>query len=391
MVTFCFDKLAAQGVGYPNLATWHAQPYTKEWRQFDQHYPRVVPLRLLMYLKRIGLPWAVETVDNIQHDAFYPVALGWFDFNFDYIQAMSSQVHDLLKKHQIRILFYYHEGDNPMRIKHRLDDLIKKHHLPDNCYIFISANTVADQLENFIYFPDHELFFGYVNREQNSVSPTDKKQHEFTLLSRTHKAWRASVVSDLWREGILNNSIWSYGLVNDSTDEGEDPIEALSDPVWAKARQDFINGAPYSCDEFDSKKQNDHHEVNTRLYQESYCHIVLETHFDADQSNGTFLTEKTFKCIKYKQPFVIVGPPGSLQALRECGYQVFDHAIDNSYDNIIDNNQRWKAVKSAIKEIKQRHNLDKWFKSCQSDVQHNKELFQSRDKLAVNSLLKRLS
>jgi hypothetical protein len=43
--------------------------------------------------------------------------------------------------------------------------------------------------------------------------------------------------------------------------------------------------------------------------------LCLETHFDADQSGGAFLTEKTFKPIKHGQMFFVAGPAGSLQTV----------------------------------------------------------------------------
>ena len=116
---------------------------------------------------------------------------------------------------------------------------------------------------------------------------------------------------------------------------------------------------------------------------------MLETHFDADGSGGAFLTEKTFKAIKHGQPFIIVGCPGSLAALRELGYKTFDHAIDNSYDTIQDNTQRWLAVKSAISKLKSQ-NLDTWFDSCRSDIEHNQHLFCSSKADRLNTLIERI-
>jgi hypothetical protein len=116
---------------------------------------------------------------------------------------------------------------------------------------------------------------------------------------------------------------------------------------------------------------------------------VLETHFDADQSGGTFLTEKTFKPIKHGQPFVIVGPAGTLAHLRKLGYRTFDHAIDNTYDTIVDNTARWQAVLNAIQTI---HNQDMltWFESCHDDVVYNQQLFCASKAQRLNTLLERL-
>jgi hypothetical protein len=136
-----------------------------------------------------------------------------------------------------------------------------------------------------------------------------------------------------------------------------------------------------------SIEQNNHHVVNDNLYSQSRCSIVLETHFDVDQSGGAFLTEKTFKPIKYGQPFVIAGGPGSLQALRDMGYRVFDNIIDNQYDTIFDNTQRYIALRNTIQQIL---NNPDFYHMCQDDVAHNQQIFEERQSTPVNNLLKEL-
>jgi hypothetical protein len=115
----------------------------------------------------------------------------------------------------------------------------------------------------------------------------------------------------------------------------------------------------------------------------------METHFDADQSGGAFLTEKTFKPIKHGQPFVIVGAPGSLKALRALGYRTFDHAIDNSYDLETDNTRRWQMTLNAIQKI-QEQDPDQWFSSCLDDILYNQQHFLRSKKDRLNNLYDKL-
>lgn len=390
MTAFCYDYIV-NGVGYPNLARHVAQPYTPGWREFDHYWPRTVPLRLHLYLNRINQPVDLVEPGDVSHFAWYPIALGWFDFDCDYFGLLSDTVRQLLRQGRCRLLFYYHEGDNPNRMRERLDAIAEQHGFTHHDYVVISANSAADQIDNFIYFPDHELFFGYLNRKQHVGDFRQiRRQHIFTAVNRTHKNWRAAVMSDLLARGLLERSLWSYNAVaNDSPEDGN-PIEVASDDQWLEHYTDFLASAPYTCDTLDAIEQNDHHHINAEL-QSSYCQIVLETHFDADQSQGTFLTEKTFKPIKFGQPFIIVGPQGSLQALRDAGYHTFDQQLDNSYDLIADNTQRYFAVRRTIEQVHSNPNLQAWFNSCSADILHNQQLFAVRHELAVNSLLKQLS
>jgi hypothetical protein len=318
------------------------------------------------------------------HGDFYTIGLGFFNFDVDYFALIPV---DVLKSNTT-ILFYYHEGDNPFDIKQRLDSLCRQHNLPDTCYQFVSGNTAANHIAGFHYFPDHELL--YWHRNQAVTAPaidSTPRAYDFTLLSRTHKWWRATVVTDLHKSGLLDNSQWSYNTVDIGDQEQDNPIEIDTLNI-RKDINTFLANAPYTCDQLSTDDHNDHHIIETNHYTNSYCNIVLETHFDADGSGGAFLTEKTFKPIKFAQPFVIVGAPGSLQALRDLGYRTFDHAIDNRYDCIQNNTLRWQAVKSAITQIKQ--NPAQLFDQCLADVQYNQQLFLSSKYNRLNSLLERL-
>jgi hypothetical protein len=376
---------------YPALAEWSARPYTAEWRQFVQHWPHTVPVELHEHCATHSFPHQLKTIkESYTQNDFYTIGLGFFNFDIDYFNLLSFDIIRALQQLNLRLLFYYHEGDNPYLIKKRLDLLCAQHNLSTECYRFVSGNTAADSIENFAWFPDHELLYWHRN---NKVMPAtvdlSPRPYDFTLLSRTHKWWRATVVTDLHRTGLLDCSQWSYNTVDIGDLEQDNPIEIdsfnrLRDDVHA-----FLAHAPYACDSQTSDQHNDHHITETVHYTDSYFNIVLETHFDADGSSGAFLTEKTFKPIKHAQPFVIVGPPGSLQALRSLGYRTFDNVIDNSYDTIQNNTQRWVAVKLIIEQIK--HDPAKYFAQCWNDIIHNQQLFLSSKYDRLNRLLERLN
>jgi hypothetical protein len=115
----------------------------------------------------------------------------------------------------------------------------------------------------------------------------------------------------------------------------------------------------------------------------------METHFDADQSGGAFLTEKTFKPIKHGQLFFIAGPAGSLQLLRKLGYRVFDGILDNSYDQEPDHTQRWLKLSKAICHA--REHLHELFHNALSDIEHNQQLFVSNKANRLNTLIKEIN
>jgi len=115
--------------------------------------------------------------------------------------------------------------------------------------------------------------------------------------------------------------------------------------------------------------------------------LVLETHLDADQSDGVFLTEKTFKPIKNAQMFVILGPAGSIKQLKKMGYKTFDMVINHSYDNIKDNTLRWDAAMREAERLIVHEHLHSMYAESKADIRHNQELFLRSKSNRLNSLL----
>ena len=80
----------------------------------------------------------------------------------------------------------------------------------------------------------------------------------------------------------------------------------------------------------------------------SFLHVVTETMFWDDR---THLTEKIFKPIVAKQPFVLVGCPNNVEYLRSYGFKTFGKWWDEGYDAITDPVERLTAVSLIIKDI----------------------------------------
>jgi len=373
---------------YPALATWQARPYTQEWREFGSHYPYTIPLRLQEYCDYHDVKINIYHIDDqLPAGTYYPIALGFFDFSIDYFSLLSPEICQKLRQDQLQILFCYHEGDNPERIKQRLDQLAEDHLMSADCYRFVSANTAAAKLPRFVYFTDFELW--YYQRNSNVAALAvhhDRRRHDFTVLNRLHKSWRATIMADLYRRSLLNNSLWSY--CETGALDNDNPIEIDLLVGLRSATDQFLSQAPYINDSLTNQQRNDHSQTESKYHTNSYCNIVVETHFDADQSGGVFLTEKTFKPIKHGQMFFVAGCAGSLQTLRDLGYKTFDHVLDNAYDSETNSTARWQKLLAAIQQAKP--HLPRLFEQCQDDIEHNQQLFLSKKTDRLNTLLTQL-
>ena len=388
-LTLIADRII-RGKIYPALARHSAEPYTQSWREFEQHWPCTVPFRPQEYCEHHGVRLNIlGPEDAWPVDAFYPIGLGFFNFEIDYFDLLPPRVFTELWHSHIRILFYYHEGDNPVKIKQRLDALVAQHQLPAHCYRFVSGNTAARDVEDFVYFADFELWYWHRNSGSRALPiHSEPREREFTALNRLHKSWRATAMADLLQHHVLDNSYWSY-CETGTLDDADNPIEIDAVGKLRAATEQFLKSAPYLSDELDQSERNNHANLVGKYFSNSYCHIVLETHFDADQSGGTFLTEKTFKPIKHGQMFFVAGPAGSLQTLRDLGYRTFDHVLDNTYDRIENNTERWQRLCTAIKDSQ--HRLADRFITARADIEHNQRLFLEAKTARLNILLEHIN
>jgi len=372
---------------YPALQAYPRQDKNKPWAET---YPYTQPLELITYCQEFDIAYSLYTVDSYPPNSYYAVHIGWFDHAIDYIALLPETVLTAVRRDELKILFYYHEGDDPHRIKKRLDTLCGQHSVNDNIYRFVSGNTQAEIIRNFVYFADHDYLYYIRNKTDEKILKTSGSlMRVFTSVTRTHQWWRATALADLYRRSLLDNSYWSYNPAITVGNVIEDcPIEIDTLEI-REYLMEFMRNGPYCADALSSDQHNNHRLTLIEHYHNSYCNIVFETLFDADGSGGAFLSEKTFKPIKHGQPFVIVGCHGSLQLLRDLGYRTFDGIIDNSYDLIRDNTARWIRIRDAIEQIKN-SDLEVFRDECRADVEHNQQVFLSGKRDRLNMLIRKI-
>jgi hypothetical protein len=113
-------------------------------------------------------------------------------------------------------------------------------------------------------------------------------------------------------------------------------------------------------------------------YNNSDFEIVLETLFNDSRLH---FTEKILRPIACGCPFIVVGPKGSLQYLRQYGFQTFGTIIDERYDTIDDPIERLQAVTAVMKTISEwteEQRLDR-IEIVKGIIEHNKQWFFSRE------------
>ena len=105
-------------------------------------------------------------------------------------------------------------------------------------------------------------------------------------------------------------------------------------------------------------------------YWESIIDLVGEAY-----TIGSSLTEKTFKPLYWKKPFIIIGGPGIHTFLKDNGFELYDEIFDYSFDNE-PFRVRWKSIMGQMKNILDMKITDLEKKINYSKLEHNYEMIK---------------
>ena len=110
---------------------------------------------------------------------------------------------------------------------------------------------------------------------------------------------------------------------------------------------------------------------------ESFVYVVTETCFWETKKH---LTEKIFKPIVSKQPFLLIGCADNLEYLKGYGFKTFDRWWDEGYDKIQDPIQRLNAVVDILETICKLSlsDVNKMYYEMEDVLNHNYNLFFSQ-------------
>jgi hypothetical protein len=136
-------------------------------------------------------------------------------------------------------------------------------------------------------------------------------------------------------EPLLDQLIWSYGNQRLPGDVGKDF------PEW----QRFLNPS---------------------WYDDTYCSIVAE-----NSTVRVWTTEKSFKPLAFYHPFVVLSAPGHLDKIKSLGFETFDNIFDESYDTIVDVNDRCQLIVDNISAI----DIGEYDNETWRRLQHNHDHF----------------
>jgi hypothetical protein len=123
-------------------------------------------------------------------------------------------------------------------------------------------------------------------------------------------------------------------------------------------------------------------------FKSSYLSLVTETFYFPKSQWGTidettiFFSEKIFKPIAVKHPFMIVSRPYSLKWFRTLGYKTFHPYINEAYDTVESDSERLACILTEMERLCSQTDSQwlEWQHGVKSIVEHNFNVLYSKEK-----------
>jgi hypothetical protein len=207
-----------------------------------------------------------------------------------------------------------------------------------------------------------------------NYQPNRTNNKKFFMPIRRQKPFRTQIVETL--EPVLDDATWSYC---ERWMDGRRLVTDESSPIAHQAWD---------------------RQFNEEWYNDTYFSVAVETacgHNPAEIENQgirgdqevpceLFVTEKTFKPIAFRHPFQVLAMPGTLQFLKQNGFETYDHIFDESYDDMPFFDDRLNQVLTNIVEFDQNKYNDPL---TEQKMEHNYQWFYNRDRV-VNGIKQEL-
>jgi len=114
--------------------------------------------------------------------------------------------------------------------------------------------------------------------------------------------------------------------------------------------------------------------LDPEIYNQSHYSLVFET---VRHKDFAMFSEKEAKPIMAKRLFVVFGSPGHIKAFKKLGFRSFDKVMDESFDNIENDDQRLHKILDSMMELS-RENPNIIYNEISEILDHNYNHFISR-------------
>ena len=266
-------------------------------------------------------------------------------------------INKLLDK-QFNVMFYV-----PTEPFTKLDlRTISKHFTICKNLFYINGNHLIHKINNMgisVGYIDYFSAWCYSgNFLHKSQVSWKKPQKDFLCLNLSIRPSKQFLLDEL-----KNNNLYDHGYISDQNNTIDGVNRDRSMQGEFLKHPNFYSIKPFT--------------------ESVYFEIINEDAFGVNVDNNyIFLSEKTFRSIYNKLPFMLYGKQHQLKSLRNIGYKTFSDIFDESYDDIEDAYERGKVIVQECKRFCSLPTQEKEnaIKSIQSTVEHNFQILSDTKK-----------
>ncbi len=239
-----------------------------------------------------------------------------------------------------------------------------------------------------------------------------KYEKKFLCLNGFYREHRAAIVFLLASKNLLDQGYISYNIkdsgwvstgsnvYNDLINKLDTNEEAVTLLAKNKEKLCAINNILLDTEYNDrSKSLAQILPEHNYWFNNSYFSVVTETNFPYMQSKnfnydenefydlvGRLYSEKIFRSIIYKHPFLVTGPKHFLKQLRSFGYKTFHPFIDETYDEVDNHATRLMMIVNETERLcnLNEEELIKFLEFTKKICDYNFEVLKRRDKFVFD-------
>lgn len=132
---------------------------------------------------------------------------------------------------------------------------------------------------------------------------------------------------------------------------------------------------------------NINHSVSQTVPWEIYRHTAVSLAVESVSTGSMFfMAEKISKPMMAARPFIVFGIRHYVRTLQQLGFKTFHPYIDESYDDIDNDLDRWSCAFEQVVKLHDR-DIDRLYLHLEDRIQHNANLIKTLESQANNSLI----
>jgi len=327
--------------------------------------------------------------------------------NIRYIESSKNIISDL-QKNKCRIFVTIREGgvnddgytyfdfEKKDYAPGELEYIVKENKIPRDNFIWMSPEILIDKEhynERGMGLSFTHKFFNLWLLKLDSVSRSHYYPHMMNLFKRGTNFSRIKyfyTVNSSPRPHrfellnfLKNNDLLKYGNANFfSNAHGETSTDDYH-PDWRDVEMVGSKDLKWNYEYYWKGAQLNNnisylptYAINIIQSFNSYFQIITTSIYDYDKDCKypyIFFNEKIWKSMITLQPFIIMSQPNVLRMLKEFGFKTFHPYIDESYDSVLDNDERKNLIFKEIKRLcsMTRDEIHRWFWNMKDILIHN--------------------